>query len=156
MNNISISEIQDTSRIVFVLGIHANFNIDPDTQSNNITKQHATYFSDDAIVRLILEYMNNHRELEDISMTVAPIKGLYRYEYGCPESGENLYRVTSLYNPLYKQSKEDWKNTVLEYAKNLSEFFQQITCTVIIENYDKDHPLQFIYIKNKDDNRRML
>ena len=26
----------------------------------------------------------------------------------------------------------------------------------IIENFDKEHPLQFIYIKNKDDSRTML
>ena len=53
----------------------------------------------------------------------------------------------SVYNPVY-EDKEGWYRTVLQYAKNLSEYFNQAICTVIIENYDPEHPIQCIYFKN--------
>ena len=162
-NDFICTELTDTSRISFVLGIHSKFWVDIDEKKKDlkedefITNDISTqYFSDDSIAKLILAYMDDHRELEDVSMTITTVRGLYRPEYGCPENGEKLYKLTSLYNPLYDQSKDKWLDTILAYAKNLSEYFQQAACTVIIENFDKEHPLQFIYIKNKDDSRTML
>lgn len=162
-NDFICTELTDTSRISFVLGIHSKFWVDIDEikkdlkEDEFITNDISTqYFSDDSIAKLILAYMDDHRELEDVSMTITTVRGLYRPEYGCPENGEKLYKLTSLYNPLYDQSKDKWLDTILAYAKNLSEYFQQAACTVIIENFDKEHPLQFIYIKNKDDSRTML
>ena len=142
----------DVSRISFILGVKSDFNYNKDKQ---VRSSNSINYTTDMISNFILDFMNDHKELEDLSMTVAPVRGLYRYEYGCPCNGEKLYKLTSLYNPLYGQSKKDWYDSILLYAKKLSEFFNQPACTIIIENYDPDHPLQFIYIKN-DDTRRML
>lgn len=149
----------DTARISFLLGVRSDFN-DRDleeqkSQSKEVVGEPFDY-SEDNIANLILDFMSSHKELEDASATLTSVKGLYRYEYDCPDGGEKLYKITSLYNPLYGQTKKAWFDTVVAYAKNLSEMFCQSSCTIIVENYDNKHPLQFIYIKNKNDNRRML
>ena len=151
MSELVVTDPIDTSRISFVLGINNNFYSDDENAINKNNIEFPTSY----IANLILDYMHDHN-FEDVSMTVTPVKGLYRMEYGCPENGENLYRMTSLYNPLHDQSKEKWRDTIVNYATMLSNYFNQTACTIIIENYSVEHPLQLIYIKNKDDNRRML
>ena len=155
MNNVlEVIGPMDVSRISFILGVKSDFNNLND--KSNYRNFNLNEYTEDYIANIILDYMDAHRELEDVSMTLSCVKGLYRNEYNCPPNGERLYRLTSLYNPIYGQSKEDWYNTIIEYAKELSELFHQASCTIIIENYDEEHPLQFIYIKNKYETRRML
>lgn len=152
-NTLVVSEVVEASRISFILGIKSGFNTYNSENHNNNPTNYVT----DVMVYLIQDFMNNHRELEDVSMTVTEVKGLYREEYGCPDGGEKLYKITSMYNPFHGQSKQDWYDTIMKYATALSEYFQQTACTVIIENFGEGHPpLECIYIKNEFDNRRML
>ena len=139
----SNSGLLDTCRIQFVLGVRTDF----EAHQKNIEKEKNFDYDDETIINLILDYMDNHEELDDISMTIQPARGLYKTKYGCPPNGEKLYRCISVYNPMY-EDKEGWYRTVLQYAKNLSEYFNQAICTVIIENYDPEHPIQCIYFKN--------
>ena len=153
MCDLLISDVIDVCRMSFILGIKSDFN---DYESSGPETHQDQNYHQNMVIDLIQDFMNNHTELEDVSMTVTKVKGLYKETYGCPLGGEKLYKMTSLYNPLHGQTKEDWYKTIMQYAIDLSEYFQQTACTVIIENYDADHPLQCVYIKNKLDNRRML
>ena len=153
MCDLLVSNVVDVCRMSFILGIKSDFN---NYESSGPEIHQDQDYNQNIVIDLIQDFMNNHTELEDVSMTVTEIKGLYKETYGCPLGGEKLYKMISLYNPLHEQTKEDWYNTIMQYAIDLSEYFQQIACTVVIENYDVDHPLQCVYIKNKFDNIRML
>ena len=151
--NMNVPEPVPTSRISFILGIKSSFNSYTYKPDSNTTNEYAKSI----VIPLIQDFMKDHTELEDVSMTVTKVIGLYKEEYGCPEGGEVLYKMTSLYNPMHGQSKQAWYETILEYAKALSEYFHQSACTVIIENYDDENPLQCVYIKNEfDTTRKML
>ncbi|APF25339.1 hypothetical protein [Clostridium sporogenes] len=77
-----------------------------------------------------------------ISSVINSSKTVYNTEWGCPEGGEDTVTITSTANPEFVQSLEQWKEAVIEIAKNLKNELKQSTMTVEFKEIS-----DFIYLK---------
>ncbi|ACA57346.1 conserved hypothetical protein (plasmid) [Clostridium botulinum A3 str. Loch Maree] len=77
-----------------------------------------------------------------ISSVINSSKTVYNTEWGCPEGGEDTVTITSTANPEFVQSLEQWKEAVIEIAKNLKNGLKQSTMTVEFKEIS-----DFIYLK---------
>ena len=115
---------ENSSKISFVLGVYSGYN------HNNRT-ENGTKIPIKSVAQSIMEFIEKNAEtIGDISFTMEQVKCLYRTKYGCPKEGEDAYRLSTVFNPDYGYSEEDWFNAAVTYAYYLAEFYNQSTITI--------------------------
>lgn len=71
-----------------------------------------------------------------ISFVVIPATVMYKKEWGCPESGENVFYLQAVMNPVFDKDIEEWKQRVIDIINHLKEEFQQTTVTITFTEAD--------------------
>lgn len=67
-----------------------------------------------------------------ISTVISPAVVSYNSEWGCPPSGEPVFRLTSDWNSQF-QTEDEFRANFLELVKRLKEHYGQATVTVVFK-----------------------
>jgi hypothetical protein len=65
-----------------------------------------------------------------ISALISPAKVIYSQEWGCPDGGEEVYKIETTANPEFVKDLGKWRCTVKEIALELKNELKQSTVTI--------------------------
>jgi hypothetical protein len=65
-----------------------------------------------------------------VSATVTPGAVVYSPNWGCPDGGESIIMIQGVANPEFVKNLEDYRDVVLQIAKELKNKLDQSTLTV--------------------------
>lgn len=77
-----------------------------------------------------------------ISALAYPAKAFYKTDWGCPESGEPVYCLTGVCNPVFSEA-EDFKSSLVRFTQELKKKLNQTTVTLEIV------PCELYYFKGE-------
>jgi len=138
--------LAQTTKISFVLGIYPGYGHE-NTIWDDANKEWVTRTEEEIYSSIFWYIVDHEKEYGKVNFVVKPARCFYSVDHGCPRAGEVVYEFSSIYNPAYGDDPEEWFARVMLYAKKLSTYFKQKTCTVTIEGYE-NKPVQICYLKN--------
>ena len=100
-----------------------------------------------------IEYFNNLYQQISRSNPIATVSGViqkalvsYPTEWGCPENGEPVYKITCTRNPKFNPSESEFREAVLYNVEQLQKALKQSSVNVVEHQCD-------VYYFNKIDER---
>ena len=66
-----------------------------------------------------------------VSFVINPCKVLYKEEWGCPKNGEDVYVISAVYNPYFKDLMETWIKSCELIQRRLKTILNQSTFTSV-------------------------